>query len=69
MSLPYMNVPACVYLSVSLHVHSPPYVCPFRVYDPSCACPLRVFFPRVYVPDGICMYVPHRIVGGVDRFM
>lgn len=50
-----VNVPACVYLSVcmSLHVHSLPYVYPFRIYNLSYACPVRVcptvfMFLRVY---------------------
>ena len=68
-----MYGPPCVYPSVcmSLHVHSPPYVCSrrvnpsvcmsLRVYDPSCALPLCMHVPSVYVLSvcmSLCMSVP-----------
>ncbi len=65
------------YLPLRIYVPSvcsvPSYDCSFTCVFPPCVCPsvcmsLRVC-PLVYVPDGICIYVPHRIVGGVDRFM
>lgn len=75
-SFTYM-FPRFVRLSVSM---SPPFICPLSVlaasayFHPS-VFPLRLYVLsvcislRIYVPDGIRMYVSNRIVGGVIRFM
>lgn len=59
-----------------LRVCVPSYDCSFTCVCPPCVCPsvcmsLRTYYvcPLVYFPDGICMSIPHRIVGGVNRFM
>ncbi len=73
--------PSPSYVPVRMYVPSvcvPPYdfsfTCMFRLCVPPYVCPLRVqvppyICPQVYVPNGIRRYVPHRIVGGINRFM